>query len=585
MSLKKLSGNERTPTRNRRNSSRNGDTPTHTKYIFVTGGVVSSLGKGLAAASIGALMEARGLRITHIKMDPYINVDPGTMSPYQHGEVFVTDDGAETDLDLGHYERFTSVKLSRLNNFTSGQVYEAVIKRERDMGAGGRTVQVIPDITNEIKDRIRRAAEGVDLAFVEVGGTVGDIEGLPFLEAIRQMQMELGPENAITIHLTLVPYLKAAGELKTKPTQHSVKALQGLGIDADILLCRTEYPLDQKIRKKISEFCNIPVERVIEAIDLDSIYKCPLKFREQGVDEVIFELMNIWSRTGSLEQWEEIVQRIEHPRHNVRIGIVGKYAELKESYKSLNEALVHAGIANECKVELDYVDTEGLTAAESSDRFKNVDAILIPGGFGVRGVEEKIAAVRYARENRVPIFGICLGLQCMVIEYARNVAGLTGAHSEEFDENSPHRVIEMMDEQRAVTKFGDSMRKGAKECAINSGTLAARIYKQDRVWERHRHRYEVNNRYVKRLEEAGLVVSGVNPEKHLVEMIELPGHPWFLGCQFHPEFKSKPTAAHPLFVSFIKAAIADQQLRKGAAMGNHNPALPGGHRMDASPSA
>ena len=523
------------------------------KFIFVTGGVVSSLGKGLAAASIGALMENRGLKIQMLKLDPYINVDPGTMSPFQHGEVFVTDDGAETDLDLGHYERFTACKLSRRNNLTTGQIYHRVISKERKGEYLGKTVQVIPHITDEIKAAMRRAVEDADLAIVEIGGTVGDIESLPFLEAIRQMRRDVGPENALYVHVTLVPYLKAAGELKTKPTQHSVQELRRIGIAPDVLVCRAENEIDAETKRKIALFCDVERECVVSAEDASTIYEVPLMLSNQGLDEKICELLNIWSRSPGLETWRKMVTRIKAPTHETTIGIVGKYTGLIESYKSLHEALVHGGIDNDARVNLEYI--ESTSFKNPDDTLGHVDGVLVPGGFGERGVEGMIEAIRWARESKRPFFGICLGMQMAVVEYARNVVGLDGAHSSEFDANTRYPVVDLMDEQRKVTDLGASMRLGAYPCVLEDSSLARRIYGTPEISERHRHRYEVSNVFRGQLEEAGLRLSGLSPDRNLVEIVELLNHPWFLGCQFHPEFKSKPFKPHPLFSSFIRAAL------------------------------
>jgi CTP synthase len=525
-----------------------------TKYLFVTGGVVSSLGKGLSAASMGALLENRGLEVQHLKLDPYINVDPGTMSPFQHGEVFVTDDGAETDLDLGHYERFTSAKMSRKNNYTTGRIYLSVIQRERRGEYLGKTVQVIPHITDEIKAVIREAAGGADILIVEVGGTVGDIESLPFLEAIRQMKYDVGEENAVYAHVTLVPFIAAAGELKTKPTQHSVKELREIGIQPDILLCRAERDIARDMKDKIALFCNVDPSAVFTAKDVSSIYELPLSFHLEGVDDKLAELFNIWSRAPRLERWEAIVEGVKNPRRGeVRIGVVGKYVELAESYKSLNEALVHGGIAAGVRMKPVFIDSSKLESGDLSE-LDAVDGILVPGGFGVRGTEGKILAVRYAREHKVPFFGICLGLQMSVIEFGRDVLGLERANSLEFDEATPNPVVTIMEDQKAVTEKGGTMRLGSYACALKEGTKARELYGQDLIHERHRHRFEFNNDYRAQYEAAGMVFSGVNTELGLVEMIELNNHPHFVGCQFHPEFKSKPFAPHPLFAGFVKAA-------------------------------
>jgi CTP synthase len=531
-----------------------------TKFIFVTGGVVSSLGKGLASASIGALMESRGLKVTTLKMDPYINVDPGTMSPFQHGEVFVTDDGAETDLDLGHYERYVSTPMSRKNNCTTGQIYETVIAKERRGDYLGGTVQVIPHITDEIKRRILAAAEGYDIAIVEVGGTVGDIEGLPFLEAIREFAWDWGRENVLYVHLTLVPYITGGGELKTKPTQHSVKELTGLGIQPDILLCRTDRFLDRKIKAKIAHFCNVKEESVITAKDVESIYEVPLVFHEEGLDSQIVEKLHMWTGAPNLQKWQKIIQVLNNPKSTVRIAVVGKYMSLKESYKSLFEALAHGGIANETKVELDCIEAEKVEEVGAVELFGQADGILVPGGFGDRGSEGKIEAIRYARENQMPFFGICLGMQMAVVEFARHVCGLTGANSNEFDANNPHPVIHLMETQKGIESKGGTMRLGAYPCILQEDSLALKLYSRKKITERHRHRYEFNNDYTERLTSRGMVLSGLSPDGHLVEIIELRDHPWFLGCQFHPEFKSRPMDCHPLFKGFIKAAAQHRQM-------------------------
>jgi len=538
-----------------------------TKFIFVTGGVLSSLGKGLASASIGALLESRGLSVTIQKLDPYINVDPGTMNPFQHGEVFVTDDGAETDLDLGHYERFTSVKMRTDNNFTTGKIYYSVISKERRGDYLGGTVQVIPHITEEIKRSIRLVADGVDVVIVEIGGTIGDIESLPFLEAIRQFKADAGKDNVIYIHLTLVPYIATAGEVKTKPTQHSVKELRSIGIQPDILLCRTDRYLSKDIKAKIALFCNVGVDAVITAKDVESIYEVPLIFHGEGLDDKIIELLNIWTRAPRLEAWEDLVSRIKNPGHSVKIAIVGKYTNLIESYKSLNEALYHGGFSNDCRVSLFFVDSENIDGSNCGKILAEADGILVPGGFGSRGVEGKICAARYARENKVPYFGICLGMQIAVIEYARNVAGMAGAHSSEFDEKTPFPVIYLMlswyDEKTKTiqkrdiaSEKGGTMRLGAYPCVLKEGTLAYNAYDKGEISERHRHRYEFNNEFKDRLEANGLLVSGTSPSGDLVEIVEIKDHPWFLGCQFHPEFKSRPMETHPLFKSFIGAALS-----------------------------
>ncbi len=526
------------------------------KYIFVTGGVVSSLGKGLAAASIGALLEARGFRVTLQKMDPYINVDAGTMSPYQHGEVFVTDDGGETDLDLGHYERFTSSRVTRDHNVTTGKVYYSVIQKERRGDYLGRTVQVIPHITDEIKASIRKVSRDTDVVIVEVGGTVGDIEGLPFLEAVRQFRKDVGRENVIYVHLTLVPYMQAASELKTKATQHSVKELRAIGIQPDILLCRTDRYLPPGIKSKIALFCDVEEEAVITAKDVETIYEVPLNFHREGLDEIIVKLLGLEPRRIDLSRWEAVVRRVKSPLVETRIAVVGKYVELKDSYKSLVEALAHGGIANEARVDVQWVDAEHIERDGADAQFTGVHGILVPGGFGDRGIQGKIEAVRYARERRVPYLGICLGMQCAVIEYARNVCGLGGASSSEFDPNSPHLVIDLLPEQRGLADKGGTMRLGLYPIVLGEGSLASRLYGQGIIQERHRHRYEVNNDYLPRLEKTGLRISGIWAEKQLVEIIEIAEHPYFVAGQFHPEFRSRPWEPHPLFAGFIKAALA-----------------------------
>ncbi len=530
-----------------------------TKFIFTTGGVVSSLGKGMASASMGALLENRGLDITLIKLDPYINVDPGTMSPIQHGEVYVTEDGAETDLDLGHYERFTGARMTKLNNFTTGRVYHSVISKERRGEYLGKTVQVIPHITDEIKTMIHAAAEGHEVVLVEVGGTVGDIESLPFLEAIRQLRYDVGSENVCYVHLTLLPYIAAAGEVKTKPTQHSVMKLREIGIQPDILICRTDRQISQELKDKIAMFCNVDEGNVFTSPDVGSIYELPLELHRQGLDDRIAEHLNIWSRAPRLEKWEQIIEKVYRPsRGEVRVGLVGKYVELKESYKSLNEALVHGGIANDCRVKIEFVDSQELESKGADAMLSPMDAVLVPGGFGVRGTEGKIQAVKYAREKRKPFFGICLGLQMAVIEYARHVLALPNANSLEFDEKTPDPVVTLMESQVNVKDKGGTMRLGSYACALKPGTLAHKLYAADQIKERHRHRFEVNNAYRARLAGAGLVFSGVNPELDLVEVIEITDHPHFVGCQFHPEFQSKPFAPHPLFAGFIRAAVASR---------------------------
>ncbi|MEW6210007.1 MAG: CTP synthase [Acidobacteriota bacterium] len=526
-----------------------------TKYIFVTGGVVSSLGKGLAAASIGCLLEARGLRVTILKFDPYINVDPGTMSPFQHGEVFVTDDGAETDLDLGHYERFTHAHLTQANNWTTGRIYLSVINKERRGDYLGKTIQVIPHITNEIKDAARAVADTNDVVIVEVGGTVGDIESLPFLEAIRQLGNEVGRENALFVHLTLVPYIAASGELKTKPTQHSVKELREIGIQPDLLLCRCDRPVPHDLRAKIALFCNVREDEVITAQDVGTIYEVPLMFAHQGLDDMIVRKLKLEAADRDLRAWTELVETIKHPEASVTIGIVGKYVELEDSYKSLNEALVHGGVANRLKVNIRWVESEELVDdANWEDRLRDFDAILVPGGFGKRGISGMIRAISYARREGKPFFGICLGMQCACIEFARNVAALEGADSTEFDTDAPHKIIFKLRDLIGVEAMGGTMRLGAYRCELKAGTMAERIFGAGEISERHRHRYEFNPTYEETLSEHGLVFSGKSPDGKFIEIVELPDHPWFLGCQFHPEFKSKPLAPHPLFVSFIRAA-------------------------------
>jgi len=525
-----------------------------TKFIFVTGGVVSSIGKGLASASIGALMEARGLRVTHMKLDPYINVDPGTMSPYQHGEVFVTDDGAETDLDLGHYERFTSARLKRTANVTTGRIYQSVIDKERRGEYLGATVQVIPHITDEIKARIIEGTQGVDVAIVEVGGTVGDIESLPFLEALRQLKVEAGPVNALSVHVTLVPHISTAGELKTKPTQHSVKDMREIGIQPDILICRCDRPINKGLKEKISLFSNVAVNHVISAVDVGCIYELPLVLHAEGLDDQITDRLNIWSRQPDLSKWELVVERFKKASDSVRIGVVGKYVHLKDTYKSLHEALIHGGLESDVNVEFEYIDSEKLEQSSTERYLTGLDAILVPGGFGDRGIEGKIRAIQFARESKIPFFGICLGMQLAVIEYARHVCGLKGASSAEFEDGSAHNVIDLMPDQRGVKNKGGTMRLGEWPCVLKEGSFAEKIYGTNQIGERHRHRFEVNNDYREQLEKAGLVVSGTSPDGSLVEIVELSDHPHFVACQFHPEFLSRPTQAHPLFSHFVAAA-------------------------------
>ncbi len=526
------------------------------KYIFVTGGVVSSLGKGLTAAALGALLEMRGLVVRIQKFDPYLNVDPGTMSPFQHGEVYVLEDGAETDLDLGHYERFTSGKLSRLNSLSSGQVYESVIQKERRGDYLGKTVQVIPHVTNEIKERIYAGGKDADVLITEIGGTTGDIEGLPFLEAMRQFALEAGPRDVVFIHVTLVPFLKAAGELKTKPTQQSVAKLREIGIQPHVLVCRTDHPLDHDLRDKISMFCNVPVKAVIECRDVEhSIYEMPLALQKEGMDQLVLDLLGLKHAPPEKNIWEQIVHRILNPKHEVEIGVVGKYIELQDAYKSVYESITHAGIANNCKVKVRRIDAEDLEKKNGLSLLRGLDGILVPGGFGDRGTEGKIAAAKYAREHKVPFYGLCLGLQIAVIEFARNVLKLEGANSTEFDPRPAHPVINMMEEQKKIIDKGATMRLGSYECALTPGTRAHKAYGVDQVRERHRHRYEVNNAYVAQLQRGGMVVSGLNPRRNLVEVIELKNHPWFVATQAHPEFQSKPNQAHPLFAAFIAATL------------------------------
>ena len=543
-----------------------------TKFIFITGGVLSSLGKGLASAAIGALLESRGLSVTIQKLDPYINVDPGTMNPFQHGEVYVTDDGAETDLDLGHYERFTHAILSRDNNFTTGKIYHSVITKERRGDYLGGTVQVIPHITDEIKRSIKLVADSVDIVIVEIGGTVGDIESLPFLEAIRQFRTDVGKENALFIHLTLVPYIATAGEVKTKPTQHSVKELRSIGIQPDILLCRTNKYLPKEIKSKIALFCNVTVDEVFTAKDVECIYEVPLVFNKEGLDQKIVEKLNIWTRAPQLDHWEEIVRSLKESTSLVTIAIVGKYVDLTESYKSLNEALHHGGIPNDCRVNLKFVDSEKIEKTDCKEMLEDIDGILVPGGFGSRGIDGKICAAKYAREEKIPYFGICLGMQIAVIEFARNAAAMAGANSQEFDKNTPYPVIYLMTEwyddktgtvqRRDVTsEKGGTMRLGAYPCMIKEDTLAHKAYGISDISERHRHRYEFNNAFIDRLEEKGLVISGTSPDGELVEIVEVKDHPWYLGCQFHPEFKSRPMDPHPLFREFIRASLVYSKAR------------------------
>ncbi len=528
-----------------------------TKYVFVTGGVISSLGKGIASASIGKILESRGLKIAIMKLDPYINVDPGTMNPYQHGEVYVTEDGAETDLDLGHYERFTSTQTSKFNNVTTGQIYNSVITKERRGDYLGETIQVIPHITDAIKENIKKCAEvsKADIVIVEIGGTVGDIEGLPFLEAARQFRLDMGYENVLYIHLTLVPYIRAAQELKTKPTQHSVGTLREIGIIPDILICRTEKPLSDSSKEKISLFCNVRKEAVIESPDMESIYQIPLVFKEQILDEIILSHLKLICRYSDLQEWEQnVINRVLNPKGMVTIAVVGKYIELQDAYKSIYEALCHAGITNDVKVDIKRIDSEILEKGRIDEMLDGVGGILVPGGFGYRGIEGKIKAIKFARENKIPFLGLCLGMQCSVIEFARNVCDLKGANSSEFKQTK-HPVISLLEEQLGVDDLGGTMRLGAYPCKIRSNTLAAKVYGSNLVQERHRHRYEFNNKYRKILEKKGMVFSGIYPKKNLVEIVEIKDHPYFIAVQFHPEFKSKPDKVHPLFREFIRSAI------------------------------
>jgi CTP synthase len=529
------------------------------KYIFVTGGVVSSLGKGLTSAALGALLEQRGLKVMLQKFDPYLNVDPGTMNPFQHGEVYVLDDGAETDLDLGHYERFTSGPLSRKNNLTSGQVYDSILKKERHGDFLGQTIQVIPHVTNEIKARLESAGDGkVDVVITEIGGTVGDIEGLPFLEAMRQFRLEHGAEDVLFIHVTLVPYLAAAGELKTKPSQQSVAKLREIGIQPDILVCRAEKPITKEMRAKLSLFCNVPVKAVIEERDVElSIYEVPLMLEREHLDELVLQHFGLAHLKQLENGWENVVRILKYPAHTVDIGVVGKYIELQDAYKSVYESLTHGGIANDCTVRIHRIDSESLDRDESVQKvLSGLDGILVPGGFGSRGIEGKIRAARYARENGVPYFGLCLGMQIATIEFARHVAGMEGANSTEFDEKTPFPVIDIMEDQKKIADKGATMRLGSYECKLIPGTISSAAYGKEIIRERHRHRFEFNNKYLDKLVAAGLRVAGKNPERDLVEIVEIPDHPWFVGVQFHPEFQSKPRKAHPLFREFVKAAIA-----------------------------
>ncbi len=542
------------------------------KYIFITGGVVSSLGKGITSASLGFLLMSYGLKISIVKIDPYINIDPGTMNPYQHGEVYVLDDGAETDLDLGHYERFTSLTLSKKNNFTTGQVYYSVIRRERRGDYLGKTVQVIPHITDEIKRRIKEAGKDKDVLIVEIGGTIGDIEGLPFLEAIRQMRYDAGRENCLYIHLTLVPYIKVAGELKTKPTQHSVKELQSIGISPDIIVCRSERRLTKEAKEKIAMFCNVEKEAVINAVDVDTVYEIPLKFRKEKLDDLVIKKLSIApEKEPDFTEWEKMVESIKKPKGIVRIAFVGKYVGLKESYKSLVESFVHAGASLNLKVDLKWIEAEDLENDGFEELLKGVDGILVPGGFGSRGIEGKVRAIQYAREHKVPFLGICLGMQAAVVEFARNVAKLKGAHSEEFDKSSPHKVIHLAKkwekdgqiiERDETSDKGGTMRLGAYPCVIKPSTLAYEIYKKKKISERHRHRYEFNNEYRDMFEKLGLVVSGESPDREFVEIVELKDHPFFIAVQFHPEFKSRPLSPHPVIKMFVEKSYESKRTKK-----------------------
>jgi CTP synthase len=532
------------------------------KYIFVTGGVVSSLGKGVAASSIGCLLESRGFKITIQKIDPYLNVDPGTMSPFQHGEVFVTDDGAETDLDLGHYERFTHVKLTRDNNWTTGRIYETILTRERRGDYLGKTVQVIPHVTDEIKRCIRKVSEGVDIVIVEIGGTVGDIESLPFLEAIRQMRLELGPENTLFVHVTLVPFIAAAGELKTKPTQHSVKEMLGIGIQPDILLCRSDHHIPAELKKKIALFCNVAESRVISMEDVKAIYEVPVELNKEGLDLQILRSLRLEERPAEMQPWLDMLDRLHHPHGEVRIGIVGKYVQLEDAYKSLREALLHGGLAHNHKTVIDWIESEEIDSLETAEkRLRGYDGILVPGGFGKRGIQGMIYSIQYAREYKVPYFGICLGMQCATIEYARDMANLKQADSTEFEPQTPNRVIYKLRELLGVDEMGGTMRLGAWPCRLEPGSFAHKAYGKLEISERHRHRYEFNREYEKVLTAAGLKITGRTPDENYVEIVEASNHPWFLGCQFHPEFKSKPFDPHPLFAAFIGASL-EHKLQK-----------------------
>lgn len=526
-----------------------------TKYIFVTGGVVSSLGKGIVAASLGSLLEDRGLKVMLTKVDPYINVDPGTMNPFQHGEVFVTEDGAETDLDIGHYERFTSATLTRLNSFSTGQVYDAVLTKERKGDYLGGTVQVIPHVTNQIKANIFKASEGADISIVEIGGTVGDIESQPYVEAIRQIRYELGHENALCIHLTLVPYINAAKELKTKPTQHSVKELRQMGVNPDIIACRADRTVPRDVRDKIAGTCNVEKDCVIEVPDADSIYKVPLMLHEQNLDQIVVDRLNIWARSPNLKVWKNIENALDHPDHECTIGIVGKYTDVIDSYKSINESLIHGGIANRSRVNVKYIEAIKLEQGDVAEELGQLDGVIVPGGFGSRGIEGKIKALEYLRVHNIPTLGICLGMQLAAIEFARNVLQIAQANSQEFDENSPHQIIHLMEEQKSVVKLGGTMRLGAYPCSVKRGSKAFEAYKGNEVSERHRHRFEFNNEYRDQFESAGVMFSGTSPDDLLVEMMEIKDHPWFVAVQFHPELKSSPKNSHPLFKDLVTASL------------------------------
>jgi CTP synthase len=558
------------------------------KYIFVTGGVVSSLGKGVAASSIGCLLESRGFKITIQKCDPYLNVDPGTMSPYQHGEVFVTDDGAETDLDLGHYERFTHVKLSRDNNWTTGRIYETILTKERRGDYLGKTVQVIPHVTDEIKRCIKRVSEGVDIVIVEIGGTVGDIESLPFLEAIRQMRLELGAENTLFVHVTLVPYIAAAGELKTKPTQHSVKEMLGIGIQPDVLLCRSDRHISSDLKKKIALFCNVAEACVISMEDVKTIYAVPVELSREGLDAQILKLLRLEERPANMQPWMDMLEHLQHPNGEVRIGIVGKYVQLEDAYKSLREALLHGGIAHNHRTVVEWIESEEIDSQEMAEkRLRGYDGILVPGGFGKRGIQGMVYTIQYAREHKIPFFGICLGMQCATIEYARDAAGMSDADSTEFNPQTPHRVIYKLRELLGVEEMGGTMRLGAWPCKLEPGSFAYKAYGKAEISERHRHRYEFNREYEKVLTAAGLRITGRTPDENYVEIVEAPEHPWFLGCQFHPEFKSKPLEPHPLFAAFIGASLEHKLLRSrpSAAAATGAEAQPPAPALRATPHA